>query len=151
MAAYRRVYDSRHLQADCQEPGSAPEPYALQSSTGYFFMFRIELTYQRILERKQTPERGNSACVQCIAELSGKSSDICECLYPVPDYGGCYWCCSIRPNQELGPRGHGRENEQSLLYILFVISLVGTISGKLLKLLPPDVILKLKCTIFDFG
>jgi len=25
---YRRVYDSRHLQADCQEPGSAPEPYA---------------------------------------------------------------------------------------------------------------------------
>jgi len=22
MAAYRRVYDSRHLQADCQEPGS---------------------------------------------------------------------------------------------------------------------------------
>ena len=26
MAAYRRVHDSRHLQADCQEPGSAPEP-----------------------------------------------------------------------------------------------------------------------------
>jgi len=24
----RRVYDSRHLQADCREPGSAPEPYA---------------------------------------------------------------------------------------------------------------------------
>jgi len=29
MAAYRRVYDSRHLQADYQEPGSAPEPYTL--------------------------------------------------------------------------------------------------------------------------
>jgi len=28
MAAYRLVYDSHHLQADCQEPGSAPEPYA---------------------------------------------------------------------------------------------------------------------------
>ena len=28
MAAYRWVYDSCHLQADCQEPGSAPEPYA---------------------------------------------------------------------------------------------------------------------------
>ena len=28
MAAYRRVYDSRHLQADCQAPGSAPQPYA---------------------------------------------------------------------------------------------------------------------------
>ena len=27
MAAYSRVYDSRHLQADCQEPASDPEPY----------------------------------------------------------------------------------------------------------------------------
>jgi len=26
MAAYSQVYDSRHLQADCQVPGSAPEP-----------------------------------------------------------------------------------------------------------------------------
>jgi len=38
MAAYRRVYDSRHLQADCQEPGSAPEPCARQSSTGYLYL-----------------------------------------------------------------------------------------------------------------
>ena len=37
MAAYRRVYDSRHLQADCHEPGSAPEPYARQSSMGYLY------------------------------------------------------------------------------------------------------------------
>ena len=29
MATYRRVYDSRHLQADCQEPESAPGPYTL--------------------------------------------------------------------------------------------------------------------------
>jgi len=29
MAAYRRVYDSHHLQADCQEPGSAPEPQSV--------------------------------------------------------------------------------------------------------------------------
>jgi len=36
-AAYRRVYDSRHLQADCKEPGSAPEPYARQSSMGYLY------------------------------------------------------------------------------------------------------------------
>jgi len=28
MAAYRQVYDLRHLQADCQEPGSAPKLYA---------------------------------------------------------------------------------------------------------------------------
>ena len=35
MAAYLRVYDSRHLQADCKEPGSASEPYARQLSMGY--------------------------------------------------------------------------------------------------------------------
>jgi len=39
MAAYRRVYDSRHLQADCHEPGSAPEPYPQQSSMGYLYIF----------------------------------------------------------------------------------------------------------------
>jgi len=39
MAAYRRVYDSRHLQDDCQEPGLAPEPYARWSSMGYFYLF----------------------------------------------------------------------------------------------------------------
>ena len=37
MAAYRRVYDSHHLQAECQEPTSAPEPYARLSSMGYLF------------------------------------------------------------------------------------------------------------------
>ena len=37
MAAYRRVYESHHLQADCQVPGSAPEPYARQSTMGYLF------------------------------------------------------------------------------------------------------------------
>jgi len=31
MAAYRRVYYSRRQQADCQVPGSVPEPYAQQS------------------------------------------------------------------------------------------------------------------------
>jgi len=40
MAANRRVYDSRHLQADYQEPGSAPEPYARQSSMGYLLVRR---------------------------------------------------------------------------------------------------------------
>ena len=37
---YRRVYDLRHLQADCQEPGSAPAPYARQSSTDYLYLFK---------------------------------------------------------------------------------------------------------------
>jgi len=43
MAAYRRVYDSRHLQADYQEPGSAPEPYARQSSMGYLCLFTFTM------------------------------------------------------------------------------------------------------------
>ena len=38
MAAYRRVYDSRHLQADCQAPRSALEPYSRQLSMGYLFI-----------------------------------------------------------------------------------------------------------------
>jgi len=44
MEAYRGVYDSRHLQADCQEPGSAPEPYARQSSMGYLYLNLLTLT-----------------------------------------------------------------------------------------------------------
>jgi len=39
MAAYRRVYDSRQLQADWKESGSAPKPYALQSCIGYLYHF----------------------------------------------------------------------------------------------------------------
>ena len=38
MAAYRRVYDSRHIQADCQTPGSAPEPYTLGSRVWATFL-----------------------------------------------------------------------------------------------------------------
>ena len=38
MPAYRRVYDSRHLQADCQEPGSAPEPYTLGNRVWAIFI-----------------------------------------------------------------------------------------------------------------
>ena len=41
MAAYRRVYDSRHLRADSQEPGSAPEAYARQLSLDYLLPFTV--------------------------------------------------------------------------------------------------------------
>jgi len=41
MAAYHRVYDSHHLQADCQEPGSAPEPYE-SSIWATFFRFELQ-------------------------------------------------------------------------------------------------------------
>jgi len=39
VAAYRRVYDSLHLQADCHEPGSAPEPYTLGNRVRATFTF----------------------------------------------------------------------------------------------------------------
>jgi len=39
MAAYRRVYDSHHLQADCQEPGSAAEPCTLGNRVWATFTF----------------------------------------------------------------------------------------------------------------
>jgi len=38
-ATYRLVYDSRHLQTDCQEPGSAPEPYARNRVWATFYQF----------------------------------------------------------------------------------------------------------------
>jgi len=49
MAAYRRVYDSRHLQADCKEPRSALEPYAWQSNMGYLYLL---LHWHCVIEKK---------------------------------------------------------------------------------------------------
>ena len=46
MAAYHRIYDSLHLQGDCQERVSAPEPYAWQSSMGYLYHFLVGLDYR---------------------------------------------------------------------------------------------------------
>ena len=45
MAAYRRVYNSRHMQGNCQERGSAPEPYARQSSMRYHrgLVYRVRI------------------------------------------------------------------------------------------------------------
>ena len=40
MAAYRRVYDSRHLPADCQERGSAQGTYA-RSAVEYWLPFTV--------------------------------------------------------------------------------------------------------------
>jgi len=40
MVAYRRVYDSRHLQADCQEPGSLRNPTLGNRVWATFTFFR---------------------------------------------------------------------------------------------------------------
>ena len=39
------------------------------------------------------------------------------------DQGGCYWCCGIRPIQEIGSR------TRKVFCILVAIFLVGTVSG----------------------
>jgi len=52
MAAYHQVYDLRHLQADYQEPGSAPEHYVRQSSIGYLYFFTSD--YSRYLWKNQS-------------------------------------------------------------------------------------------------
>jgi len=39
MAAYHRVYDSHHLHADCQEPGSAPNSKLSNRVGAIFFTF----------------------------------------------------------------------------------------------------------------
>ena len=51
MAAYRRVYDSRHLQAGCQEPGSAAEPCGNRVWAAFF----IEI---------------DDSCIDCIQQLA---------------------------------------------------------------------------------
>ena len=64
MAAYHRVYDSRHLQADCQKPGSAPEPYDRQSSMGYLYflpLHRATFALRFTSSRNETPQEGVNA------------------------------------------------------------------------------------------
>jgi len=46
MAAYRWDYDSRHLQADCQEPGIAQEPIRSVIEYG----LPLPFTYKNISE-----------------------------------------------------------------------------------------------------
>jgi len=52
MTAYRRVNDSRHMLADCQEPGSAPEPYARQSSVGCLYLYLYSRTTNKVRDIK---------------------------------------------------------------------------------------------------
>ena len=57
--------NSRHLQADCHEPGSAPEPDARQSSMGYRCLF----TYPslRTSPRRQAAVHAQYAASRCAA------------------------------------------------------------------------------------
>ena len=67
MAAYPRVYDSHHLQADCQEPGSAPKPY-IRSIIEYGLAF----TFHRIV--RVIPGRTYIGAYRCASQPTALSS-----------------------------------------------------------------------------
>jgi len=74
MAAYRRVYDSRHLQADCQEPGSAPEPYARQSSIRYRYLFTSAKSPQAKKRLNEAMTEKGLELLKCIHWISNRTS-----------------------------------------------------------------------------
>jgi len=106
MAAYRRVYDSRHLPADCQEPRSAPEPYARQSSMRYLYLFLQPVQCSRRSDRLSDVD---GLC--CVVDGSwGEWAEWSECSAPCG--GGIQRrrrACA-RP-QHGGARCHGDETQ----------------------------------------
>ena len=94
MAAYRRVYDSRHLQADCREPGSAPEPYARQSSMGYLYLFTVTVLTDDLLlvcrrQLAQSGKRGTMSKSQAAATVSPNPDGSVSVQY-VPKQSGAH-------------------------------------------------------------
>jgi len=73
MAANRRVYDSPNLQADCKEPGSAPEPYARQSSMGYLcnYFSVMRRTQLHTIAELQTVETSDKTKFDYTAYIGG--------------------------------------------------------------------------------
>ena len=78
MAAYRRVYDSRHLQADCHEPGSAPELYAGWSSMDYLYLFIPDSDFQQNMTSTDLSYWSRSLCIS--RENARRSVDVCVCV-----------------------------------------------------------------------
>jgi len=87
MAAYRRVYDSRHLQADCHEPGSAPELYAGWSSMDYLYLFIPDSDFQQNMTSTDLSYWSRSLCIS--RENARRSVDVCVCVCV------CVWCESL--------------------------------------------------------
>ena len=97
MTTYRRVYDSRHLQADCQELGSAPKTYARQSGMGYLYRFYI--CTGGVGERSIVMSMSVCVCVcvsVCLSE--SKSPEIRVQSLPIFFVHVVYGSDSARPN-----------------------------------------------------
>ena len=78
MAAYRRVYDLRHLLADCQEPGSAPVPYARYSSMGYLYLYHFNQLLKIVSEALLLTYLQIYPCVYVIYTISVVL--LCRCV-----------------------------------------------------------------------
>jgi len=66
MAAYRRVYDSCHLQDDWQESGSAPDPTLGYRVWATFTFFQV-----KTINRVPTPTRAESTATDAHARGDG--------------------------------------------------------------------------------
>jgi len=90
MAAYRRVYDSRHLQADCQKPGSAQNP-RLGSRVWATFTFTFTSsvnTHRNIVKCKNVRLNTSRMMSQRIRTINKIATNL-KCLFSVdvkPDY-----------------------------------------------------------------
>jgi len=84
MAAYRRrvggaelshSHHSHHLQADCQEPGSASEPYARQSSMDYLYLLATSNSLFRFSSVPPlVPDENLSDFTDCMPFLAPKTN-----------------------------------------------------------------------------
>ena len=94
MAAYRRIYDSRHLQADCQEPGSAPEPCARQSTIGYLYLFTsVTRRIKHSSRRPKVGRRVDKAAAPAI--ICQHEVNVGEIKAAVAGYLASSWCPDV--------------------------------------------------------
>jgi len=77
MAAYRRVYDSHQLQADCQEPGTGISSYTLRSVIGYGLplLLLLERGYRRVLALETGMQRDTKR-LTVYRELNNRTSAV---------------------------------------------------------------------------
>jgi len=79
ITAYRQVYDSLHPQADCQEPGSAPEHYARKLSMGYLYLYVNYRLSRTIIVKMQKIAK---TLLKCKAEYLAKFDVLQLQCYP---------------------------------------------------------------------
>ena len=91
MAAYRRVYDSRHLQADCQEPGSAQRNPALGNRVWAAFTFYHWKTCQKVQRRSQL----SYVCRNI--EINSSSHIVLFRLVKSVRFSRTSYCCHCKP------------------------------------------------------